>query len=182
MEETLRNKANEIRSALHHLGEKLESGDDSSIIVWVIAGKLACAHRPLRHHPNFGGSGKDLPPAARGQVFAWARRLRDSGIKGIISLMHPKELRHYEAVDLGATDLIAFYEKEGFRVCHIPWEDPAHRLPSQRLSFQEELARVRVESLTAFDKLPKPVLLHCSAGIDRSAPVAAFIFLHRSSE
>jgi protein tyrosine/serine phosphatase len=24
-------------------------------------------------------------------------------------------------------------------------------------------------------RLPKPVLLHCSAGIDRSSPVAAFL-------
>ena len=34
-------------------------------------------------------------------------------------------------------------------------------------------------ALTAFDSLPKPVPLHCSAGQDRSAPAAAYIFAMR---
>lgn len=46
---------------------------------------------------------------------------------------------------------------------------------AQMASFKSELQRIQKEALTAFDVLPKPILLHCSAGIDRSAPVAAFI-------
>ena len=34
--------------------------------------------------------------------------------------------------------------------------------------------------LKAFDVLPKPVLLHCSAGMDRTAPVAAYIACHEA--
>jgi protein tyrosine/serine phosphatase len=34
----------------------------------------------------------------------------------------------------------------------------------------------------AFQRLPKPVLLHCSAGIDRSSPVAAFLSEHENSK
>jgi predicted protein tyrosine phosphatase len=35
--------------------------------------------------------------------------------------------------------------------------------------------RIKVEASDAFERIPKPVLLHCSSGIDRSPPVAAFI-------
>jgi protein-tyrosine phosphatase len=108
--------------------------------------------------------------------------MRRAGIRGIISLMHPKELRHYAHLTLNAPDLIAFYRESGFEVKHIPWEDPAHRSCAERNSFGEELARVRVEALEAFDSLPGPVLLHCSAGIDRSSPVAAYIYSLRSGD
>jgi len=169
-------KANELRDALATLGKRLCSGDDRELLVWVIPNTLACAHRPLRHHPQFGGSGRDLPPEATPEIQRWVDRVKTAGIRSIVSLMHPKELRHYARLDLGAEDLIAFYLKSGFKVRHIPWEDPAHRSPSGRFSFQEELARIRTEALCAFDELPKPVLLHCSAGIDRSSPVAAYIW------
>jgi len=180
MKSVLKTKATEIGKALQSLGERIRSGDDSDLFIWVIDGQLACAHRPLRHHPEFGGSGQDLPTTATKAVLLWAERICDTGIRSIISLMHPKELRHYDALDLGAPDLIEFYRKQGFQVWHIPWDDPAHRPLSERASFQDELAHVRVEALEAFDDLPKPVLLHCSAGIDRSAPVAAYILHERS--
>jgi protein-tyrosine phosphatase len=122
-----------------------------------------------------------LPPDAVGEVRDWIGRIKEYGIRSIISLMHPKELRHYDQLDLGADDLIDFYRRSGFDVRHIPWDDPTHRPSSQGASFAEELVRVREEALAAFDVLPKPVLLHCSAGIDRSSPVAAFIFEMRSA-
>jgi len=172
-------KAKEIRNRLQILGERIDSGDDSDLLVWVIDSQLACAHRPLRHHPEFGGSGRDLPASATKEVLHWAERVREEGIKSIITLIHPKELRHYEALKLGAPNLIEFYQREGFQVCHIPWEDPRHRSAMDHVSFKDEIFRVREEALIAFDDLPKPVLLHCSAGIDRSAPVAAYIFCHR---
>ncbi len=176
MENQIKEKAKELRGALSSLGKKLDAGEQSELLVWVIPGTLACAHRPLRHHPQFGGSGRDLPSDAAPAVLDWVRRIKGYGIRGIISLMHPKELRHYEQLNLGAENLIELYQKEGLYVRHIPWEDPAHRPAFERVSFADELARVRVEALRAFDELPKPVLLHCSAGIDRSSPVAAFIF------
>jgi hypothetical protein len=37
------------------------------------------------------------------------------------------------------------------------------------------LEEVRKEALAAYDRRPKPVLRQCSAGIDRSAPVAAYV-------
>ncbi len=148
----------------------------------MIPDALACAHRPLRHHPQYGGSGRDLPTEATSEVARWVDLIRDFGIHTIISLIHPKELRHYAHLDLGAEDLIYFYRKSGFEVRHIPWEDPAHRPTSERFTFQEELTRIREEALRAFDELPKPVLLHCSAGIDRSSPVAAYIWSKHEGE
>jgi protein-tyrosine phosphatase len=93
--------------------------------------------------------------------------------------VHPKELRHYDNPDLGSPDLLEFYRQQGFEVRHIPWEDPAHRQDLGAVSYQEELCRVRLKALRAFDNLPKPVLLHCSAGIDHSTPVAAYIFVQK---
>lgn len=171
----MKDKTEEIRRELRALGKRICSGDDSELLLWVIPRQLACAHRPLRHHPEFGGSGRDLPKSATPAVLKWAERIKEYGIRSIITLMHPKELRHYDTLDLSSPDLLEFYRQQGFEVCHIPWEDPAHRPVSEAGSYQEELCRVRLEALRAFNDLPKPVLLHCSAGIDRSAPVAAYI-------
>jgi protein tyrosine/serine phosphatase len=104
--------------------------------------------------------------------------MRESGIKSIISLMHDKELAYYSSLDLRAPDLIGFYASQGFEVRRITWEDPAHSKAS-RILIQKKLLEVRTLVLEAFDALPKPALLHCSAGIDRSSPVAAFLAVHR---
>ena len=179
MSDELNTKSNELRGALGDLGRRLREGDDSNLLVWVIPGALAVAHRPLRHHPRYGGSGRDLPAEATSEVVRWVRRMYEVGILSIISLMHPKELLHYAQLNFGADSLIEFYRQMGFEVRHIPWEDPAHRSALGRFTFQEELIRIREEALRAFDDLPKPVLLHCSAGIDRSSPVAAYIWARR---
>jgi hypothetical protein len=177
---SIKTKLPVIRRALSNLGKKLDDGDDSELLVWVIPSALACAHRPLRHHPRFGGRGRDLPPEASGAIHSWARRMREYGIRSLICLMHPKEVLHYAELDLDGENLIGFYRKAGFAVRHIPWEDPAHRSSGERRSFPDECARVSEEALAAFDALKKPVLLHCSAGIDRSSPIAAFIFTRRA--
>jgi len=182
MQDLLGDKVEEIRVALRALGSRMERGDVSELVVWVIPGALGCAHRPLRHHPEYGGSRRDLPSEATRAVVRWVDRIIGAGFRSVICLMHPKEVAHYSALDLGATDLIAYYRMRGLQVCHKPWDDPAHRSLRQRASYKSELRRVRTESLECFDQLPKPVLLHCSAGIDRSSPVAAFIWNQLSKE
>ncbi len=178
MNEGLQQKANEVRESLRALAERLRQGDDADLVVWVLQDKLACAHRPLRYHPEFGGSGLDLPPEATQAVQSWVNRIVAAGFRSVICLMHPKEVAHYGELSLDAPDLLAFYRKNVLQVSHRPWEDPKHRPPGEQTSFEEELAHIRGQCLEDFDRLPKPILLHCSAGIDRSSPVAAYLWMY----
>ncbi len=182
MQREIECKTKTIKAAMAALGARLDEGDESELLVWVIPRAFACAHRPLRHHRIFGRAkkGRYLPSKAAPAVLEWIRRVKELGIRSIICLMHPNELKHYAALDLGAPNLIESYQQIDIEVRHIPWDDPGHRQGLSPATYEEELARVRVEVLNSFDDLPKPVLLHCSAGIDRSSPVAAFVYCSRA--
>ncbi len=156
------------------MGRRIEAEDDSELLFWVLPGQLACSHRPLRYNRYYGGSLRNLDPEAAPLVIEWAARIRSEGIKSIICLMNPKEVGFYGGLDLGANDLIEFYRAQGFDVCWLPWEDPAHSKADKAVK-RRSLAENREKAIAAFRDLPKPVLLHCSAGEDRSAPVAAYI-------
>jgi len=172
-------KCAEVVTKMKARKAQLESGDDSELLVWVIPGKLATAQRPLRHHPQYAGSGAIIPKQATPLLVSWASAIRDSGIASIISFMHERDRRCYSELDLHAADINQFFEKQGFKVARIPWEDPHHSRADARTK-RKNFERCRTEALRAFDSLPKPVLLQCSSGIDRSAPVAAYIWLKRS--
>ena len=175
LETAIEEKTKSIRLAMSALGRRLEEGDESELLCWVITNSLACAHRPLRWHRLYGGSGNNLAPEATLLVFEWAKRIRQDGIRSIISLMHDRDIGYYQALNLRAADLIGFYKQEGFRVSHIPWEDPHHK-KSSTTEKGKMLLKIREKALMAYIKLPKPVLLQCSAGIDRSSPVAAYLY------
>ncbi len=178
IEELVDAKTEAIRSALSQLGRKMEQGDDSQLLHWVIPEKLACAQRPLRHHPLYGGSGRNIEPAAAPLVKDWAELVEMEGVRSIISLMHARDLSYYEKLDLGAPTLLEFYKAHGFEVVHIPWEDPHHsKTSSERI--RKTLVTIRKKALQAYDRVTKPVLVQCSAGIDRTAPVAAYIVVNR---
>jgi hypothetical protein len=181
LEDMIESKTREIKLAMSSLGRRLEQDDNSEILHWVIPGKLACAHRPLRHHPLYGGSGKNLAKSASGLVRDWAEDVMAIGIRSIMSLMHDKDLACYAALDLRTTGLLEYYKNIGLQVAHIPWEDPHHKksAPEQK---REMLLRVRKEALSAYVRLDKPALLQCSAGIDRSSPVAAFVWVRSHNE
>lgn len=169
---------NEIKLAMSGLGSRLECGDELEILHWILPNLLACAHRPLRHHPVWGGSGNNLATATTDLVVEWSQRVRDCGVRSIISLMHDRDIRCYLSLNLGAEDLLKFYEQQGFQVVSVPWEDPHHKKSSSEEK-RKTLLRIRKASLAAYDNLPKPVLIQCSADIDRSSPAAAFIFVKR---
>lgn len=188
IEKKVERKRKGIEEDLRDLGKRLAAGDDRQLLVWVIPNRLACAQRPLRFHPKFGKEvlernelyGRpDLPPEARDEVLKWVGRIKeDYGIQSIISLMGDDEMRRYAQLDLGPKSIIGLYEESGLKVRHIRWKDPAY-LHTSPIQEQERLARNREKALCAFDELPKPVLLHCSAGIQRSSPVAAYIWAKR---
>ena len=175
----LRDLEESIRRELRDLGDLLQTGDESKLVVWVLEGELACSPRPLRKHPVFGGR-KPLPPEARAAVILWVRRIVAMGFKSVICLSHGKELQYYSPLNLDSDGLLGLYRASGLQVEHLPWPDPAQ----SRSSAEREQRMALVDSIkfmagVAFERMPKPVLLHCSSGIDRSPPVAAFIASHK---
>lgn len=180
MEHLIEAKRSEIVAEMKRLRRKLESGDDSELLVWVIPKALAVAQRPLRHHPRYGGSGLPIPAEARSLVLDWIEQIHLEGIASIISLMHDRDLRCYRDIDLGGLTLVEFLQREGFHLCPLPWEDPAHSKTDSSTK-RARLQRVCKDALEAYDRLPKPVLLQCSAGIDRSAPVASYVWQKRAT-
>jgi len=83
------------------------------------------------------------------------------------------------APTLGDGDLLAYFKAQGLSIAHHPYEDPTHKHtpPTQARKTHE---RIRSEALHSYDDLPKPVLIQCSAGEDRSAPIAAYIYAERA--
>jgi hypothetical protein len=180
VEHELEGKRVEIVSRMKKLRHRLEAGDNSELLAWILPGRLACAQRPLRHHPLYAGSGAVIPAQATPLVFEWAAAVRAAGIISVISFMHDRDLGCYAELNLDAQDLLQFFENQGFTVVRLPWEDPHHSKADARTK-QKELEQCRVAALEGFDRVAKPVLLQCSAGIDRSAPVAAYIWQNRSA-
>ena len=159
-----------IRKELQRIRNQIRAGDESEIVVWVISGKLACSQRPLRDHPQFGGH-NPLPPEARPLVIGCVERIKQMGIRSIICLLEEQQLdRYYVRGGLGLHErgLLGYYESQGFEVRYFPMTD--YQRPEE--SYMQKV-------LEAFDVLPKPVLLHCSAAIDRTTPVAAYIARHQ---
>jgi len=180
LESAIEGKRSQIVTAVKTLRRKLEAGDASDLLVWVIPKALALAQRPLRHHPRYGGSGLPIPAEAKPLIIDWIEQIRLEGIASIISFMHDRDLRCYRDIDLDGRNFVEFLQHEGFDVCPLPWEDPAHS-KSDPLVKKAKLEQMCQAALDAYDRLPKPVLLQCSAGIDRSAPVAAYVWQKRAA-
>jgi hypothetical protein len=156
----------EIRNGLTTLRNRIRSGDDSQLLLWIVDGMFAVSQRPLRDDPEFGGRAP-LPANARPRVVRWVERVRvEEKIRSIITLLEPAQLEKYYGASLGLNPagLIGYYQSQGLSVRHIPATDYV-RPPDSTMR----------EALRAFQELPKPVLMQCSAGIDRTTPVAAFI-------
>jgi len=159
-----------IKSKLERLRMQISQGDDSEIAIWIIPDELACSQRPLRDHPKFGGR-QPLPPEAKQLVIHWVNRVKALGIQSIICMLEPAQLDRYYirgGIDLHPRGLLGYYKSQGFNVRHIAATD-YQRPPLEKMQ----------AVLIAFEELPKPVLLHCSASIDRTTPVAAFVTAQR---
>jgi protein tyrosine phosphatase (PTP) superfamily phosphohydrolase (DUF442 family) len=93
---------------------------------------------------------------SRELVSRWIAEVESMGAKSIICLLNEQHLKLYGGLPAG---LLQAYRDAGFQVGHLPVVD--HQRPP--LSGAELNA---VEQY--FNELPKPVLIHCSAGVDRT--------------
>ncbi len=156
----------EIKGELSRLRKQIRNGDESELWIWVIPCRLACAQRPLRDHMQFGGR-TPLPAEALPAVESWVDRVVDAGFRTVISLLEEAQHERYYmrgGISLHPGGLYGYYESRGLRVMTVPCTD--YQRPSK-----DQMRQV----LDAFRRLPKPILLHCSAAIDRAAPIAAYI-------
>ena len=122
-------------------------------IQWVSENHLARASRPA--YPNKDVLSKD--------VQGWINKVKSMHVRSIICLLKEDQLNFYRQVPGG---LLAYYRKQGFEVVNVPISDPAH----DAAGFEElEAALDTIYDL--YQRLPKPVLIHCSAGIDRTGRI-----------
>ena len=114
-----------------------------------VHGRLFSSSRPGYDH------GRNASVAAKA-VEDWIGAAKSQGVKSIVCLLNEQHLKLYGALPGG---LLQAYRDAGFEVGHVPVVD--HQRPPLSA---EELAVVERK----FEELPKPVLVHCSAGIDRT--------------
>jgi protein tyrosine phosphatase (PTP) superfamily phosphohydrolase (DUF442 family) len=123
-------------------------------VEWVIVAALARGRRP----GYFQGHS-----VARAYVDAWIGDARTLGVKSIICLLAEDQLPYCGALE---TDLISYYRAAGFEVAHVPARD--HQTPPLT---PDHLTAIWKE----YQDLPKPVLIHCSAGLDRTGRAVEYI-------
>jgi protein tyrosine phosphatase (PTP) superfamily phosphohydrolase (DUF442 family) len=112
---------------------------------WVIPNALARGGRP----GYLGERGRSVSTT---EADAWLAELHELGIKSIICLLSSDQLPLYDQLPGG---VIAFYRAAGFTVDHIPAKD--HQHPPLTTNHLQQV-------WSAYQTLPKPVLVHCKRG------------------
>lgn len=122
---------------------------ESYMPTWVIEGVLAKAQRP----------GYPVNKPNLEKIEAWAEAVLNMGIRSIICILDHPQLAHYYAINLNPDGLFGYYRSLGLDVTHVPAED----YKDPKLS-KDELE----QTSQAYQLMDKPILIHCSAGKDRT--------------
>ncbi len=144
-------------------------------LLWIVENSLACAPRPLRYHPKFGGRVPLIPREAAPALREWLDSLKAHGIGTIVALATPGEMKRYSSVIAPQPDLISLYRSLGFLVHHHPVEDPAHVAASAKAGILDQMEALKPTILAEYQERTGGMLIHCSGGMDRTAPIAAFV-------
>ena len=127
---------------------------------WQVEGVVARAQRP--------GYPVDRP--SPDSIQAWADAVMGMGIRSVVCIVENSQLAHYNHLDLdGEGGLLGYYRSLGLDVVHVPALD--HKSPPLN---SDELDAV----WEAFQRLEKPVLIHCNAGRDRTGAALEYILWH----
>jgi protein-tyrosine phosphatase len=126
-----------------------------------IPGQLLRSSRP-------GYSGGPRVPVKKTAVDQWINRAKAAGIQSVICLLSEEHLSLYPE-----PGLLASYRAAGFAVGHFPTLD--HQSPVLTDCQLATIAEI-------YRQLPKPVLMHCSAGMGRTGLAADHIMRQQALE
>ena len=125
------------------------SGEEDRRAEWVIEGILARAHRP-----GYPANRPDVD-----KIRQWADAALEMGVRSIISVIDDAQVSYYDSLDLDGGGLFGYYRSLGLTVEHISADD--YKTPPLSPEQLEDVWQ-------SFQSLDKPVLIHCSAGRDRT--------------